>query len=195
LEDGTEISYDFCVVATGESYNNHPWLNEILRASLDTSDSSPLAALKSDLKKSDRQAYSTFIKLSGMEGVDIRIVRDFASEHEDADLFKFACLVSGRKLDLDAIEALRTKSTKVAKFLDGSKASRENADDLFDSVAVLLRGSTRLWASRGQIRENLSDGVLRSRDWRLDQLKRESKSIEDAKSILVRSFFLGGIGI
>jgi hypothetical protein len=195
LQDGTRIRFDYCLIATGESYNSHPWLNRLFSSKLDTTADSALAtAVKTDLSSKQLGIYKAFSLASGIEGVEFRIIQDFLSRSASADLLSLlAYLVSGKFKA--ARKLARSGSDAIKSFFATQKSSHEDleahADGLISLLKSTLAAETAHWASRGQIRESASEGPLRSRTWRLEQLASEHAAIESANDILVtRSIFM-----
>jgi hypothetical protein len=194
LSDGTKVKFDYAVVATGSDYLSHPWLNQHTAALLDSNKKSPLAkAFKSDLTDEETQLFNSFEIISDLPGVEWAIVSDFlATAKSEADLLRLHAALSDPEEYESTINKLVKKSKSVKKFLKQANheadAIAENASLIRDSIADKLRETSRLWGSRGLFRETVSDGILRTRQWRRDQINLEAQSIARADSILV----LGG---
>lgn len=187
LVGGRKIRFDYCFIATGESYNSHPWLNHLM-PKMDSSQDSPLSKIPSTLDKTERSHQRAFEVLSGLSGVDIFLIRDFLAHSEQADLFRLAAaLLSSRSKEA---ARLRKDSKVVSEFLAslGSQIDLSTPDLILQELKATLSSEVYRWATRGQIREEASDKHQRTRSWRLQQLDLEHQSLDAANSVLV----LGG---
>jgi hypothetical protein len=193
LSDGTKVKFDYAVVATGSEYFSHPWMNPHLTALLDDSKKSSLAkAFKSDLSDEDTAIRTSFEAISGMPGIEWAIVADFLGHADDADLLRLHAVLSNPEKFDGVIQKLIKKSKIVQKFLKSNNFQGESLNDessvVRSAISDTLHTEARLWGSRGLFREHVSDGELRSRQWRIDQIQLENQSIARAESILI----LGG---
>lgn len=179
------------MTATGADYYSHPWLNSHTAALYDSSKKSELAKIvESKLPKQAAAVYKSFEQISDFQGVEYAIVSDFVAEAKEAEFLQLHAALGQRNLAW--AEELRDGSKTIRKFLKNldfdTSDLKDSAESIRSAIETKLRPATLLWGSRGLFRDNVSDGQMRSRQWRLEQLALENKAIAHAEKILI----LGG---
>lgn len=204
---GKKIFFDYCIVATGGRYLNHPWLNPRFPHRTDKfTDEAAWAAVdgvESDLQREEQEQYNAVIELTGFE-FDYFTFQSFMKSHGHlirlflllrgiaqkssrstlVELFGETVLAHGeplrKMLGDDPFDKLRKFST-----LDSLVADADFREELSSKTAKRAKKFGTKVAYRGLLREDsLASGVV-SRQGRRLTWEAEAASVAAAQRIVV----------